>query len=85
MKIIYIAVMSILLLQGCSKNYIYVKPKPYNFQTTEQPKTRVIRVLKEDLKLYEAYITNFRNMIDFHNLQIQDYKSSFDNNETGEK
>ncbi len=74
MKIIYIAVMTILLLQGCSENTIYIKPKPYNFQTTEQPKQRSIRVYKEDVKLYEAYISNFRGIIDFHNKQITDYR-----------
>ena len=74
MKMIYIAVMTILLLQGCSKDYTYIKPKPYDFQTVAQPKTREIIVHKDYKKLYEAYIANFRNIIDFQNKQIEDYR-----------
>ena len=82
-RILVIAI-SALLFAGCSTKveYVYLKPKPFNFQTIQQPKIREIRVHKEDKKLYSAYIGNFRNIIDFYNKQIEDYKKSFDNNDT---
>ena len=82
MKIAIIVVATILLFQGCSKEYAYIKPKPYDFQTVAQPKTRVIVVHKDYVKLYEVYVTNFRNIIDFHNKQIEDYRKAHDLNET---
>jgi len=80
MKIAIIAVVTILLLQGCSKELVYIKPEPFDFQTTKQPKVREIVVHKDYLKLYEAYITNFRNIINFHNTQILDYREAHDIN-----
>jgi len=79
-----IVLMMILLVSGCSTKteYVYIKPKPFSFQTTQQPKVREIRVYKGDKKLYKAYIVNFRKIINFHNMQIEDYRKSFDTNET---
>jgi len=79
-----IVLMMILLVSGCSTKteYIHLKPKPVLFQTTPQPKAREIRVYKGDEKLYKAYIKNFRKIIYFHNMQIEDYRKSFDINET---
>lgn len=75
-----------LSLQGCSsKEYIYIKATPYEFQEVEQPKIRSVRVLDEDVELYTAYVKNFRDIIDFFNTQIKDYKASFDNNNTKAK
>jgi len=72
-----------LLFQACSTTeYVYIKSKPFNFQTVEQPKKRDIRVYAPDIKLYEGYVTNFRNIIDFHNQQIADYEKSFNENNT---
>ena len=86
MKIAIIAVATILLLQGCSKTeYVYIKPEPFDFQTTEQPKVREIIVHKDYAKLYETYITNFRNIINFHNTQITDYREAHDINKTEAK
>ena len=82
MKIAIIAVAMILLLQGCNKEIVYIKPKPYDFQTVEQPKTRDIVVHKDYVKLYEAYVTNFRNIRDFQNKQIIDYREAHDLNTT---
>ena len=88
MKKILIAsllVIIISLLQGCSTKteYVYIKPKPFKFQTTPLPKVREIRVHSKDMRLYEAYIGNFRNIIEFHNEQIEDYEKSFkENNST---
>ncbi len=82
MKTAIIAVVTILLFQGCSKELVYIKPEPFDFQTTEQPKVRGIVVHKDYLKLYEAYITNFRNIINFHNTQISDYREAHDINKT---
>lgn len=67
-----------LLLQACSKTeYVKIPCEPFNFKSTQQPKERTIRVLSDDLDLYDAYINNFRGIIDFHNIQIKDYKNSF--------
>ncbi len=76
--------MMVLLQQGCNTKteYVYIKSKPFNFQTTQQPKVREIRVHSKDIKLYNGYISNFRNTIDFHNQQIKDYEASFDKNTT---
>jgi hypothetical protein len=73
-----------LLSVGCSTKteYVYLKPKPFKFQSTQLPKIREIRVHSKDMKLYTAYIKNFRNIILFHNQQIKDYEISFDNNTT---
>jgi hypothetical protein len=70
--------MIVLLLCGCSSKpeYIHIKPKAYPFVNIPQPKIREIRVHKADQKLYEAYIKNFREIIDTHNQQIEDYKNS---------
>lgn len=91
MKKILIAtamLMMVSLLAGCSTKteYVYLKPKPFDFQTLEQPKARAIDVRASHIKLYEAYIKNFRDIIDFQNKQILDYKNSFnENNTTKEK
>jgi len=82
MKIASIAVATILLFQGCSKEYIYNKPKPYDFQIVKQPESRDIKVHKDYGDLYEAYILNFRNIINFHNKQIEDYRTAHDINES---
>ena len=72
-----IMVLICLFLVGCSNTeYIYIKPKPYGFIETPQPKVRVIRVHKDDLKLYKSYINHFRDLLEFHNTQIQDYNTS---------
>ena len=70
------------LLAGCSKEYIYTQPKPFKFQTTLQPKVREIRIYNKDIKLYEAYILQFREIIQYHNSQIDDYFMSFDDNKS---
>lgn len=82
-----VAMMMVSLLAGCSTKteYVYLKPKPFLFQSTQLPKAREIRVHSKDIRLYEAYITNFRNIIKFHNQQIVDYEASFDNNTTKRK
>lgn len=80
--------MMVLLQQGCSTKteYVYIKPKPFDFQTVEQPKVRAIDVRASSLKLYEAYIKNFRDIIDFQNKQVLDYRNSFNNdNKTTEE
>lgn len=80
-----VAMMMALLLAGCSTKteYVYIKPKPFDFQTVEQPKARAIDVRASHLKLYEAYIKNFRDIIDFQNKQVLDYRNSFnDDNKT---
>lgn len=77
--------MMVLLQAGCSTKteYVYIKSKPFEFQTVEQPKVRAIDVRTSHLKLYEAYIKNFRDIIDFQNKQILDYQNSFkDENKT---
>lgn len=63
----------LLLLNGCTSKEVYIKSKPYTFQKTVQPTARTIRIYKEDEKLYNAYIRQFRNLIDFHNEQIDGY------------
>lgn len=84
LKMVSIAVTTILLLAGCStKEYVYIEPKPFGFEKTEQPKVREIRIYKDDIKLYNEYILYFRNLIDFHNKQIDDYFDSFKQTEKG--
>lgn len=67
-----------LLFSGCAltPEKEYIKNAPYGFQKTTQPTPRTIRVYKEDEQLYKAYTTKFRNIIDFHNSQIDDYFKS---------
>lgn len=79
-----VAMMMVLSLVGCSTKteYVYIAPKPYLFQTIQQPKVREIRVHSKDIELYNGYIKNFRNIIDFQNKQIEDYYNSFDANTT---
>jgi len=76
--------MMVTLLAGCSTKteYVYIKSKPFKFQSTLPPKVREIRVHSKDMVLYKAYITNFRNIIEFHNEQIADYEQSFTENNT---
>ena len=78
MKIVAIWLVMISLFAGCSikTEYEYVKPKAYNFLITPQPKKREIRVYKDDVAIYDAYIKNLRDIISFHNKQIVDYKKS---------
>ena len=76
MKLILLLMM-ILLLQACSEKTVYIKHKPYQFQTIPQPEKRDIIVHKSYLELYEAYILNFRSIIDFQNNQIEDYFKDF--------
>ena len=83
MKKILLLVMATFIFVGCStKEYVYIEPKPFKFQKVPPPKTRAIRVYKADKKLYEKYITNFRDIIKFYNMQIDDYYNSFENNNT---
>ena len=78
MKKILFLVLASFLFVGCStKEYVYLKPKPFQFQTIQIPKTREIRVYKADTALYKAYIENFRNIIKFQNKQIKDYEGTF--------
>ena len=78
MKKILLLIMTLLLL-GCStqKEYIYIKPTPHQFKKTQQPKVRTVRVYKKDEKIYRLYIKQFRDIIKFHNTQIDDYYNSF--------
>lgn len=78
-----IAVMIALLMLGCSQKAEpdFITCKAYDFQKAEQPKARLIRVHKDDEKLYKAYIAQLRGTIDFGNKQIDDYYIDF--NETG--
>ena len=71
-------ILLLLLFSGCSltPETIYVKEAPYQFQKVQQPKKRTIRVYNDDKKLYNAYITKFRDIIDFHNQQIDNYFKS---------
>ena len=82
MKKILIPLLIILFLSSCSakKEYIYVKPKPFNFQVVEIPKEREIRVYSEDMELYKGYIKLLRKHISIYVLQIQDYKKTFKEN-----
>ena len=66
-------------LTACSTTtkYVYVEPEPFAFQKTTEPKERIIRVHKEDVPLYQAYIDKLRGQIRFHNSQIDDYLNSF--------
>lgn len=68
-------------LSACSSTpkLIYIEPQPFIFQKTIAPKARTIRVIKQDEELYKAYITKFREQINFHNSQIEDYFQSFKN------
>jgi len=83
MKMILTVATIVTLISGCSEKTVYVRNPPYDFQKIEQPKERTIRVHKDDEKLYRAYITRFRSIIDFYNDQIDDYKRSHDKNSTG--
>ena len=76
MKLI-LMIMMIFLFLGCSEKIIYIKPKPYKFQTIPQPEKRKIIVYAYHKELYEAYILNFRAIIDFQNNQIADYYKDF--------
>lgn len=76
MKIILISLA--LIFSGCTltPDKVFIKDKPYGFQKTTPPKPRNIRVYKEDQELYKAYIIKFREQLDFHNSQIDDYFKS---------
>lgn len=76
-----VVTMMVFSLVGCSTKteYAYVTPEPFSFQTTQQPKVREIRIHNKDIELYKAYITNFRNIIEFHNKQIENYYKDFNN------
>jgi hypothetical protein len=63
----------VFIISGCS-NIIY-KPQPcYNFKIIEQPKKRQIRVNKEDIDKYIAYIKEFRDRLSFYEYQIKLYR-----------
>ena len=76
MKLILLLMMIFLFL-GCSEKTVYIKPNPYKFQIVPQPKKRDIIVHKSNQELYEGYILNFREIIDFYNKQIDDYYKDF--------
>lgn len=67
---------------GCSttEKLVYIEPKPFIFQDLPQPSTQAIRVHNDDAELYEAYIDKLREVIEFGNSQIRDYRDSFSAN-----
>ena len=68
-----IIILLALSFNGCSTKDVYIKEKPYSFVKIQQPKERTIRVFEEDEELYRAYITKFRDIINFYNQQIDSY------------
>jgi len=73
-----LGILLLVSLSACSTTkLVYVEPKPFQFQKTEEPKPRTIRVHKDDRPLYEAYIDKLREQIRFHNDQIDSYLDSF--------
>ncbi len=69
-----ILILLALLFSGClTPKTVYIHEKPYAFQKVTQPKTRTIRVYKEDVALFKSYINDFRKRIEFMNKQVDDY------------
>ena len=85
MKVIF-GILLLVSLSACSTTkLVYVEPKPFQFQKTDELKQRTIRVHKDDRQLYEAYIDKLREQIRFHNGQIDDYLNSFKKDEGDEQ
>ncbi len=84
-KIIFLTLFSFLfLLISCMEpQYIFIKPKPYDFQKTKELPRPSLILVDPKYSIFEAYIKVLRSHLQFHNEQIDNYFNSF--KETDEK
>ncbi len=76
MNAIIICLITISLL-SCKTKYVFVKSKPYDFQTTIVPKKPPFKIMPNTVYLYKHYMLILENSLKFHNEQIAAYFESF--------
>ena len=69
-----IAILLLLLVStACATKTVYIEQEQWSFQKTELPETVTVRVHNDDVDVYTAYIDYLRDLISFHNEQIDNY------------